>query len=54
MSFMKRIEYLLKIAGIKFEFQKLEIRFHKRKVSFLVIKTAVTVSRSLYIGLSNV
>jgi len=37
---MKRIESLLKIAGIKFEFYKLEIRFHKRQVSFLFVKTA--------------
>jgi len=36
---MKRIESLIKIAGIKFEFKNLEIRFHKRQVSFLVIKT---------------
>jgi len=35
---MKRIESLLKIAGIKFKFQNLEIRFHKRQVSFLVVK----------------
>jgi len=34
---MKRIESLLKIAGIKSEFQNLEIRFHKRQVS--VVKT---------------
>jgi len=34
--FMKRIESLLKIAGMKFEFL---IRFHKRQVSFLVVKT---------------
>jgi len=36
---MKRIESLLKIAGIKFEFQNLEIRFHRRQVSFVVVKT---------------
>jgi len=36
---MKRIESLLKIAGVKFEFQNLEICFHKRQVSFLVVKT---------------
>jgi len=36
---MKRIESLLKIVGMKFEFQNLKIRFHKRKVSFLVVKT---------------
>jgi len=36
---MKRIESLLKIAGLKFEFQNLEIRFHKRQASFLVVKT---------------
>jgi len=35
---MKRIEILLKIAGMKFEFQNLEIGFHKRQVSFLVVK----------------
>jgi len=38
-GFMKRIESLLKIAGKKFEFQNLKIRFHKRQVSFLVVKT---------------
>jgi len=37
---MKRIErLLLKIAGTKSEFSNLEIRFHKRQVSFLVVKT---------------
>jgi len=36
---MKRIESLLRIAGMKFEFLKLEIRFRKRQVSFLVVKT---------------
>jgi len=36
---MKRIESLLKIAGMKFKFYNLEIRFHKRQVvSFLVVK----------------
>jgi len=35
---MKRIESLLKIAGMKFELSNLKIRFHKRKVSFLVFK----------------
>jgi len=29
-QFMKRIESLLKIAGLKFEFKNLKIRFHKR------------------------
>jgi len=38
-QFIKRIESLIKIAGIKFEFKNFEIRFHKRQVSFLVIKT---------------
>jgi len=38
--FIKRIESLINIAGIKFEFENLEIRFHKRQVSFLVAKTA--------------
>jgi len=37
---MKRIESLLKIANIKFEFENFEIRFHKRQVSFLVVKTS--------------
>jgi len=37
---MKRIESLFKTASMKFEFQNLEIRFHKCKVSFLVVKTA--------------
>jgi len=36
---MKRIESLLKNAGIKFEFKNLEIRFHKRQDSFLVVNT---------------
>jgi len=39
MQFMKRLESLLKIAGMKFEFKNLEIRFHKRQISFLVVKT---------------
>jgi len=34
---MKRIVSLLKIAGMKFEFQKLKIHFHKRQVSFLFV-----------------
>jgi len=38
---MKRIESLLKIADTKFQFQNLEIRFHKRQVSFLVVKTVM-------------
>jgi len=37
---MKKIENLLKISGIRFEFLNLEIRFHKRQVSSLVVKTA--------------
>jgi len=38
---MKKIENLLKITGMKFEFYNLEINlFHKRQVSFLVVKTA--------------
>jgi len=36
---MKRIESLFKIVGMKFEFGNLEIRFHKRQVSLLVVKT---------------
>jgi len=36
---MERVESLLKIAGITFEFQNVKIRFHKRQVSFLVVKT---------------
>jgi len=36
---MKRIESPIKIAGMKFEFSNLEIRFHKRQVSFLIGKT---------------
>jgi len=36
---MKKIENLLKFTGMKFEFSNLEIRFHKRQVSFLVVKT---------------
>jgi len=36
---MKKIESLLKIASMKFEFSNLEIHFYKRQVSFLVIKT---------------
>jgi len=35
---MKRIESLLKFY-MKFEFKNLEIGFHKRQVSFLVVKT---------------
>jgi len=38
-SFMKKIENLLKTAVIKFEFYNLETRFHKRQVSFLIVKT---------------
>jgi len=34
-EFIKRIESLLKIAGMKFKL----FRFHKRKVSFLVVNT---------------
>jgi len=37
---VKNIESLLKILGVKFEFENLKIRFHKRQVSFLVVKTA--------------
>jgi len=36
---MNRIESLLKIAGIKFEFSNFEICFHKRQVLFVVVKT---------------
>jgi len=36
---MKRIESLLKITDIKSEFYNLEIHFHKRQVSRLVVKT---------------
>jgi len=36
---MKRIESLLIITNMKFEFKYLEIGFHKRQVSFLVVKT---------------
>jgi len=43
---MKRIESLLKTAGMKFEFSNLEIRFYKRQVSFLVVKT-VTCKRGM-------
>jgi len=35
--FYKRIASLLKIAGMKFEFENLKIRFHKRQVSFLIV-----------------
>jgi len=38
MQFMKKNESLLKTAGMKFEFWSLEICFHKRQVSFLVVK----------------
>jgi len=31
---------LFKIAGMKFEFENLEICFYIRQVSFLVVKTA--------------
>jgi len=47
-EFMKSIESLLEIAGIKFEFQNLKIRFHKRQVSFLVVKT-VKCKRGIYV-----
>jgi len=33
---MKSIQSLLKLADMKFEFTNLEIRFHKRQVSFIV------------------
>jgi len=36
---MKRIKSLLKIAGMKSDFKSWEIRFYKRQVSFLVVKT---------------
>jgi len=36
---MKQLESLLKIEGMKFKFKNLKIRFHKRQVSFLVLKT---------------
>jgi len=36
---MKRIESLLKLVDMKFEFKNLEIGFHKCQVSFLVVKT---------------
>jgi len=36
---MKRIESLLKIADMKFEFSNLKICFHKCQISFLVVKT---------------
>jgi len=35
---LKWIDSLLKIPGTKIEYENLEIRFHKRKVSFLVVK----------------
>jgi len=35
---MKRIKSLLKVAGMKFKFLNLQIRFHRNKVSFLVVK----------------
>jgi len=38
-SFMKKIGSLLKIPVMKFEYYNLETRFHKRQVSFLVVKT---------------
>jgi len=37
---MKRIESLLKIAGVKFQFLSLEIRFYKGQVPFLAVNTA--------------
>jgi len=36
---VKKIESLLISLGMKFEFQNLKIRFHKRQVSFRVVKT---------------
>jgi len=38
-SCVKKIESLLHTAKKKFEFLNLESRFHKHKVSFLVVKT---------------
>jgi len=38
--FVRRIESLLHTASMKFEFSNLESCFHKRHVSFLVVKTA--------------
>jgi len=46
---MKKIESLLKTAGMKFEISNLEIRFYKRRVSFLVVKTkSFTTGTSLW------
>jgi len=44
---VKRIESLLQMlhdASKKFEFLNLEIRFHKHKVSFLIVKTVKSIN----------
>jgi len=52
---MKRIESLFKIAGMKFEFSNLEIRFHKCQISLIVIKTVKCIrSISLFVRLSMI
>jgi len=38
---MKKIESLLKIAVMKFEFYNLKTRFYKRQISFLVVNTVM-------------
>jgi len=53
LKFMKSIQNLLKIVGMKFEFQKLEIRFHKRQVSFLYKRNAISCIR-IWINCSQV
>jgi len=50
---MKRIESLLKIAVVKFKFENLEIRFYKRQVSFLVVKTVKCKRGITYILYAN-
>jgi len=37
---MKRVENLLKIASMTFQFWNLKIGFQERRISFLVVKTA--------------
>jgi len=50
---MNRIESLLKIADMKFDFQNLEICFHKRQVLFLVVKT-IKCKRGISYRLDNI
>jgi len=50
---MKRIESLLKIGGMKFEFSKLEIRFHKRQVSRFCSSKPLGINAALVLMKTN-